>query len=211
LCGGTHVPETGVIGTFLIRNEGSAAAGIRRIEALTGRTALELIQKRRRTVREAASQLGVPQREVLPKLENMLSELENLSQDLEKLRRRQAISEFDNLEPASIEGVTLLSASIPEVGQETLRLLADRFRQKHPSGVLVLGSVVENRPVLIAAVTEDLVARGLHANVLVDAVAKQVGGGGGGKPTLAQAGGKDPEKLSLALETVPRLIEAQLK
>jgi alanyl-tRNA synthetase len=104
-----------------------------------------------------------------------------------------------------------LAGLIPNASAESLRALVDRFRSDHPSGVAVLASVVDNRPIIVAAVTQDLVARGVHAGELVKVVAQQVGGGGGGKPTLAQAGGKDPSQLPSALALVPGWVAAHLK
>lgn len=211
LCGGTHVPETGIIGTFLITSESSVAAGIRRIEAITGRGALDLIRDRRDSILQIANKLGVPQNEVLARIETVMTEMDDLSAQLGELRNRLAFFHFERLEPTTVGGVPVISAIIPNAGPETLRLLADRFRQRNSSGVLVLASTSGNRPIIIAAITEDLVAQGLQANKLVEVVAKVVGGGGGGKPTLAQAGGKDVEMLPKALERVPNWVEEQLR
>jgi alanyl-tRNA synthetase len=107
--------------------------------------------------------------------------------------------------------VPVLSALLPNADADTLRSMTDRFRQRYPSGVVVVGSVVEGRPTIIAAVTDDLVKRGLHAGELVKAVAQMVGGSGGGRPNLAQAGGKDGEKLPEALAQVERLVREKVK
>jgi alanyl-tRNA synthetase len=113
--------------------------------------------------------------------------------------------------PAMVGDVPVLSALLPNADADTLRSMTDRFRQRYPSGVVVVGSVVEGRPTIIAAVTDDLVKRGLHAGELVKAVAQMVGGSGGGRPNLAQAGGKDGEKLPEALAQVERLVREKVK
>ena len=111
-----------------------------------------------------------------------------------------------------VKGVPVLSARLSDTDSDTLRLMADRFRQRYPEGIVVLGTVSpDGRPLVIAAVTETLVKRGLHAGELVKFVAQPIGGGGGGRPTLAQAGGKDAEKLDMALGTVTGWVEANLK
>jgi alanyl-tRNA synthetase len=110
-----------------------------------------------------------------------------------------------------VSGVTVVSGLLPDADADTLRGLTDRFRLQHPSGVIVLGSVHDGKPVLIAAVSQDWVAHGLHAGELVKAVAQKVGGGGGGKPTLAQAGGKDPSQLAAALDAVDGWITGHLR
>ena len=112
--------------------------------------------------------------------------------------------------PPVVAGVPVLTAILPNADADTLRQMADRFRQRHPSGVVVLGSAEGGRPTIIAAVTEDLVKRGLNAGEIVKAAAAVVGGSGGGRPTLAQAGGKDAGKLAEALDQVPRLVEQKL-
>jgi alanyl-tRNA synthetase len=212
LCGGTHVDETGDIGTFLITSEGSAAAGIRRIEAVTGRKAYELVQRRFRTLKESASLLATTPDDLPQKISATLQQLNTEQKQVAALRSQLAKTEFTHHldEPQVVKGVPVLAATLAEADAETLRQMADRFRARHPSGVVVLGSVSAGRPVLIAAVTEDLVKRGLHAGELVKFVAAPLGGGGGGKPTLAQAGGKDASKLAEALESVAHWVEERL-
>jgi alanyl-tRNA synthetase len=105
----------------------------------------------------------------------------------------------------------VVAGLIPEVGADELRRLVDRFRAVHPSGVVVLASAPDDQPIIVAAVTQDLVERGLHAGELVKSIAQQVGGGGGGRPTLAQAGGTDPTRLPQALALVPGWVEAHLE
>jgi len=213
LCGGTHVEETGDIGVFLITSEGSAAAGVRRIEAVTGRKAYELIQRRFQALKESAALLATTPDELPHKINATLQQLSNEQKQVAALRSQLAKTEFARHleEPPIVKGVPVLAIALAEADADTLRQMADRFRQRHPSGVVVLGSVTAGRPVVIAAVTEDLVKRGLHAGELVKYVAAPLGGGGGGKPTLAQAGGKDASKLAEALANVPGWVEEQLR
>ena len=213
LCGGTHVEETGDIGLFLIISEGSAAAGIRRIEAVTGRGAYELVQRRFRALKQAAARLATTPDEVPARTQELLDNLNEAQKQMAALRRELAATEFAHYldAPPVVKNVAVLTATLPDASADTLRLMADRFRQRHPSGVAVLASVSEDgRPILIAAVSEDLVKRGLHAGELVKFVAQPLGGGGGGRSTLAQAGGKDASRLDEALARVPGWIEQKL-
>jgi alanyl-tRNA synthetase len=213
LCGGTHVAETNDIGVFLITSEGSAAAGIRRIEAVTGRKAYELIQHRFHALKEAAGLLASPVDEVPDKVQSLLADLDRARRQNQAVRQEMIAQEFTlQLDKAAkTNGSAVLGAVLPHADADTLRLMTDRFRQRYPSGAVVLGSAVEGKPVLIAAVTEDLVKRGLMAGDIVKAAAQLVGGSGGGRPTLAQAGGKDPARLGEAVETIYQVVKDKLK
>ena len=204
LCGGTHVSETGDIGLCLITSEGSVASGIRRIEAVTGRAAYELVQRRFRLLKETALALATSLEDVPQIIQALLEEQSTLRKQISTLRREMSQVEFNQqLEKVSlVAGVPVMAAEIPGADADTLRLMADHFRTRHPSGVVVLACVSDDRPQLIAAVTEDLVKRGLHAGELVKFVAAPLGGSGGGRPTLAQAGGKDPSRFPEALDQV---------
>jgi alanyl-tRNA synthetase len=210
LCGGTHVPETGVIGTFLITSEGSVAAGIRRIEAVTGRGALQLIRSRLQSLQSAADRLGSTPESVPERIESLLQENNRFAKEAAAARTQSAQVVFEDLRPVMIGEIAVLAAILPEADADTLRSLADQFRTKHTPGVAVLASVSEERPVIIAALTQDLVARGWKAGDLVKEVAQVVGGSGGGKPMLAQAGGKDPSALPAALARVVPWVQARI-
>ena len=211
LCGGTHVHETGVIGPFLIVSEGSVAAGIRRIEALTGRGAQAVIHSRLRALTRMAARLGAGPEALEARLETLIEERESLAREGASLRAQIAGSAFGALTPQELAGITIVIGHVPDADADALRRLTDRFRAEHPSGVAVLASVVGGRAVIVVAVSQDLVARGLHAGELAGAVAQAVGGRGGGKPTLAQAGGKDPDRLPEALQRVPEWIRSNLR
>ncbi len=204
--------ETGDIGLFLITSEGSAAAGVRRIEAMTGRGAYELVQKRLRALKQAATMLSSPLEEVPIKTQAVIEELEHERKQSSKLRQALVAAEFkERLEKTPIiKGVPVLAAVLQNADVEALRQMCDQFRQKFNSGVVVLGSAPESRPVLIAAVTDDLVKRGLLASDIVRTIAQVIGGSGGGKPNLAQAGGKDASQLQASIDQVLPLVQEKL-
>ncbi|MBF8281965.1 MAG: alaS [Anaerolineales bacterium] len=212
LCGGTHVPETADIGPFIIMSEEAAAAGIRRIEAVTGRAALDLIQRRLGALENVATYLKSNPADVDRKVLTLLDEHQAAQKELARLRRELAQRELESLlgKMEQVDNVSVLSGAVKQADADTLREMTDWFRARVPSGVVVLGSVFENRPHFVASVTEDLVKRGLDAGKIVKAVAKVVGGGGGGKPTLAQAGGKDPTRLNEALAQVKQAVAEAL-
>jgi alanyl-tRNA synthetase len=214
LCGGTHVDETNDIGIFMITSEGSAAAGIRRIEAITGREAFRQLQERRRTLNQVAAKMGTSPEKVVGRAEALNATLNDMQKQIAALRQNMAVLQFTNVLDETIEigEVNVLTAHVRDANVDTLRQLADQFRQRYPRmGVIVLGTVQNEKPLMIAAVTDDLITRGIKAGDLVKFVAQQVGGGGGGKPTLAQAGGRNPEKLDEALTSVPDWVKDNLK
>jgi alanyl-tRNA synthetase len=212
LCGGTHVTHTSQIGLFRILSESSVAAGVRRIEAVTGTAAQSLAQERLDVLDEASAYLGCQAEAVGRKVLSLLDDQQQLRKEIERLNRelarRRFVSVLDKAE--KVEGVSVLAAQVDVPNVETLREMCDWFRERIGSGVIVLGTVISGQPSLVAAVTEDLVARGLDAGRMVKEVARTVGGGGGGKPTMAHAGGRDAAKLSAALARVPDLVRAGL-
>jgi alanyl-tRNA synthetase len=212
LCGGTHVSETGDIGIFLITSEGSAAAGVRRIEAVTGRGAYELIQRRFNILKETASVLNSAVEEAPLKAKMVTDDLDEARKQVVKLRQELVSVEFNRimLNVPQIAGVPTLAAILPNADMDTLRQMTDHFRSLNPSGVVVLGSVSDGRPAIIAAVTEDLVKSGLNASDLVKNIAQTIGGSGGGRPTLAQAGGKDASRLPEAIDKVIPYVKGKL-
>jgi alanyl-tRNA synthetase len=197
---------------FLITSESSAAAGVRRIEAITGRGAYELVQKRFRLLKRTSGLLGSSVDEVAQKVEGLQEDVSNARKTIANLRQELAAAEFEMRlnDVTLINGVPTLAAELTGADADTLRLMTDRFRQKYPSGVVLLASAVDGKPVLITSVTEDLVKRGLNAGDLVKRAAQVVGGGGGGKPTLAQAGGRDPSKLAEALDQMVPYVKEKI-
>ncbi|MDD2522805.1 MAG: alanine--tRNA ligase [Anaerolineaceae bacterium] len=213
LCGGTHVDNTAEIGSFYILSESSVAAGMRRIEAVTGLGAYHFAREQVSHLNQVATFLQSSPADTLNKLEALEAELKRTQRELEQARTLVANQAFTQKlgDIREVEGIPVLSAIIPNTDIDALRSLADQFRQKHPTGVVVLGTVVNEKPALIAAVTPDLIKRGLKAGDLVKRVALVVGGGGGGRPDMAQAGGKDPSKLPEALAQIDAYIKENLK
>lgn len=214
LCGGTHVNETGDIGLFVITNEGSVAAGIRRIEAITGREAYAYVNHRLHLLRQSANLLNTSSDQVVDRLLSLQSELTDLKKQLANMRQTVVSTEFKQMleNPITVKEIRVLYAILPGADSDTLRQMTDQFRHKYPDrGVAALASIQNDRPILIAAVTEDLVAKGLKAGELAKFLAAPLGGSGGGKPTLAQAGGKNSAELDKALASVPQWIEQNLQ
>ena len=208
LCGGTHVASTGEIGFFHISGEHSIGAGLRRIEAVTGRQAEAFIERRLSSLTKIASRLATEVEDTLDKVDSLVTELKNERKQRLALNRELSWKIAESLlsQAEVINGVAVLSAKVPSSRLEALREMSDRLREQLKSGIIVLGTVYEDKPVFLAAVTPDLVARGYDAGEIVKQVAGVAGGGGGGKAGLAQAGGKHREKLDEALRLVKSLI-----
>lgn len=213
LCGGTHVDDTGDIGTFIITSEGSTAAGIRRIEAVTGRAAYDLILRQTSILKTVAGKLSASIETVTEKIDNLQYEFENLRKENTRLKQLIAKDFFltNLMKVKEIDGVPVHGLILPGADNEALRSMTDLFKDKYPTGVVVVSSIIDDKPMLVASVTEDLVARGIHAGQLIKYLAGFVGGGGGGKPTLAQAGGKDGEKLPVAMSKLYDYVREHLK
>ncbi len=211
LCGGTHVHRIGDIGVLKIISEGSVAAGVRRIEAVTGIGALEHYEQQSKVLAQVASQLKVGEDCVLAAVEKMSNTVKQLEKELEGQKRKGALGQLDELagQVQTIKGVKLIAAEVSETDKESLRQLVDSLRQKLGSGVVALGMVDDGKVALIAGVTKDLTAK-VHAGKLIQTLAKLVGGSGGGRPDLAEAGGKDTSALKSTLGTIPALLESLL-
>jgi alanyl-tRNA synthetase len=212
LCGGTHVKHTSEIGSFHIISESSIGAGLRRIEAVTGRGAQELVRKQMRILEATAASLGCSPDEVDQKVLALQKELQGQTKEVARLRREIAQQDFEELlsQVQDVRGVKVLAAQVEAADMDTLREMSDWYRNRMGSGVIVLGAVMDSKPSLVAAITPDLVERGLHAGQLAKRVAQVVGGSGGGRPTLAQAGGRDTGRLKEALSLLPDLIAEEL-
>jgi alanyl-tRNA synthetase len=211
LCGGTHVHRIGDVGVLKIVGEQSVAAGVRRIEAVTGTGALEHFQNQARILSELASQLNVGEDAILSTVEKLSQTAKQLEKELESQKRKGALSQLDVLAASVqlIKGVKVIAAEVGNVDRDGLRQLVDSLRQKLGSGVIALGMPDNGKVALIVAVTKDLTSK-VHAGQLIQALAKQVGGSGGGRPDLAEAGGKDTAGLKMALQSIPSQLEPLL-
>ena len=211
LCGGTHCQHTGEIGSFRIISEGGIASGVRRIEALTGTGALEHGKKLESDVRELAELLKSSPSEVVPKTRKLVSLLKDKEREVEqlKLKLMDQSAGSDDARVREIRGIPVYVQEAQGLSMQELRLLSDKVRHKVPKGVMALGSVADEKVSLLVIVSPDL-THTLQAGKLIKEMAREIGGSGGGRPEMAQAGGKHPEKLGQALEKVFHLIEAQV-
>jgi alanyl-tRNA synthetase len=211
LCGGTHVHRIGDIGVLKIVSEGSVAAGVRRIEAVTGIGALEHYQIQSQLLAYLTDRLNTRPDSVLETIDKLSHTVKQLEKELEAQKRAGALGQLDQLasQVQTIKGVKVIAAEVTGTDREGLRQLVDSLRQKLGSGVVALGMPEDGKVALIAGVTKDLTAK-VHAGKLIQALAKLVGGSGGGRPDLAEAGGKDTSALKSALSTIPALLEPLL-
>ncbi len=211
LCGGTHLDNTGQVGLFKIVGEESVSAGTRRITALTGRAALERVQKFESALSETAAALKAPLEDVPARVASLIKELRELKRQVASGPRTGGMSVDDLLGKAEVRGETkVVVAEVPGGTADEMRHLIDQMRQKVSSVAALLASREEGKVVLVAGISRDLEARGLNAGNWIRGAAKAVGGSGGGKPGMAQAGGKDPEKLPEALDGARQEIEGKL-
>jgi alanyl-tRNA synthetase len=211
LCGGTHVARTGDIGFFKVVSEGGIAAGVRRIEATTGEGALAWVQSQEARLNEAAAALKAPPQELVQKIAQILDSLRNLEKELARLKSKLASSQGEELadQAVAVKGAKVLAAALDGADAKTLRETMDKLKDRLKSAVVVLAAVESGRVALIAGVTSDLTAK-VKAGDLVNFVAQQVGGKGGGRPDMAQAGGTEPAKLTAALDSVRGWVEQKL-
>jgi alanyl-tRNA synthetase len=211
LCGGTHVQRTGDIGLFKIVFEGGVAAGIRRVEAITGDNAVRYVQDLEATLAGAAAALKVQPAELAPRIAQVQDQFRALEKELAQLKSKIASSQGDELvsQAVDVAGVHVLAAQLEGADVKTLRETVDKLKDKLKHAAIVLASVDGGKVSLIAGVTTDA-SKKVKAGELVNFVAQQVGGKGGGRPDMAQAGGTDPSKLPAALSGVKEWIQAQL-
>jgi alanyl-tRNA synthetase len=214
LCGGTHVDRTGEIGCFRILSEESVAAGVRRIEAITGEGAELYARKEAHLIRDASALLKCRPDEIQDRIQALLDSRRELERDLKKARQSSTQSDVDGLmeHVQAVESIPLVVHEVHVSSVDELRTLGDKLREKLKSGVGVLGAVLEDKVQILCVVTDDLIqAKNLKAGDIVREVAKLVEGGGGGKPHLALAGGKRADQLSTALAAVPGILKKQIK
>jgi len=211
LCGGTHVNRTGDIGICKIVYEGSISAGVRRIEAVTGHAALRQFQESSEAIRRIAGLVHASEPELVEQVEKLLSQERFLEKQVEQLKNKLAQAAAGNLESRarSVKDSRVVAARLEGMDRQQMRALADSLRNKWKSAVVVLASTENGTISIVSAVTKDLTGK-VHAGKLASAVAQAVGGKGGGRPDIAEGGGKDPLALDAALETVYRDVESLL-
>lgn len=209
LCGGCHVANTSSIGLFKIVFEAGIGAGTRRIEAVTGQAAYELMTSQVSLLKESAEKLKANIKDLPVKIESVLAELKEAHRENESLKTKLGNIEAKSLESKAVlvNGITVLSAKVNAQDMNTLRTMADELKVKLPSSVIVLGSANAEKVNLIAVVSKDYIEKGYHAGNIIKQIAAICGGSGGGRPDMAQAGGKNPEKLDEAIAEVVKLIE----
>ncbi len=213
LCGGTHVKHTGDISSFKILSESGVAAGVRRIEAITGSNVLTYYKKQEEQLNKAAVTLKVQPAMLIEKIQHLMAEYKALSQELESLKAKLAKDSLGNVLDSVVEvkGVKVLAAKVPGVDMNGLRDLSDNLCDKMGGGIAVLVSEADGKVNLVAKATDDAIAKGAHAGNLIKAIAPIVGGGGGGRPNMAQAGGKNPAGIEECIKAVAGTVESQIK
>ncbi|MDX1656165.1 MAG: DHHA1 domain-containing protein, partial [Candidatus Competibacteraceae bacterium] len=211
LCGGTHVNRLGDIGLFKIVAEGGVASGVRRIEAVTGDRALDHMGRVQQRLNRVASLVKADRDTVEERVQTLVERARRLEKELEQLKGRLASSQGGDLAARAVEvdGIQVLAANLEGADVKTLRDTVDQLKNKLKSAAVVLAAVEQGKVRLVAGVTKDQTAR-VRAGDLVNVVAQQVGGKGGGRPDMAQAGGSDPTQLEAALQRVPDWVRAQL-
>lgn len=213
LCGGTHLESTSQAGLVKILGESGVAAGVRRIEALTGEAALEYYNEKEKALNDIAAVLKTNPQDSIRRIETLLSEIKNSEKELEVLRNKLVSSSVDDVLSGAVDinGVKLITARFDQLDTEALRNTGDMLKNKAGSGVLVLATGHGGKVSFVVMATKDAVEKGIHAGNIIREIAKIAGGGGGGRPDMAQAGGKDVSKIGEALEYAQKVVKAQVK
>ena len=213
LCGGTHVSNTGLITTFKIVSESGVAAGVRRIEALTGDGVFAYYKAQEQKLAEAAKLLKATPENLAEKISHLLAETKALHSEIESLKSKaaqEAVGDVMN-QVEEICGVKVLAVRVEDVDMGGLRELGDQLKEKLGEGVVVIASAAGGKVSLMATATEGALKKGAHAGNLIKAIAGLVGGGGGGRPNMAQAGGKNPEGIDAALSKAKEVLAEQIQ
>ena len=213
LCGGAHLKNTAQIGSFKIVSENGIAAGVRRIEALTGEGALAHYQAQEEEIRTLSALAKTSPDKLVARVEQILAEQKELAKELEKLKAKMAGGAADEMlnKKVDINGVAVLAAEVKDMDGNAMRTLGDQLKNKLGSGVIVLAGEAGGKVSLVVMATDDVVKKGAHAGNIIKAAAGVCGGGGGGRPNMAQAGGKDASKIGEALEKAKEVIAEQVK
>lgn len=213
LCGGTHVANTSAITLFKIVSEAGVAAGVRRIEALTGNNVLDYYRDLENQLHAIAKTLKTSPAEITDKIVHLQKEVKELHSENESLKSKMAQESLGDVmdQVVEVKDVKVLASAVEGVDMNGLRDLGDQLKEKLGEGVVVLASAKDGKVSLLAMATQEAMNKGAHAGNLIKAAAAIVGGGGGGRPNMAQAGGKNPEKIGEAISKIPELVEGQLK
>lgn len=213
LCGGTHVDNTWALGQFVLASESGIAAGVRRIEALTGAGAFNYIRSREVDLKRAAKLLKTPPNNIVSKVEGLIKDLRLKDSEIESLNQRLTMQEAEKLlrDAKNVKGINVIVARVDNLDMNALRRLGDSLRDRLKSGVVVLASLKDGKVSMAAMATGDVVSAGIHCGNIIKKAAKAAGGGGGGKADMAQAGAKRPEDIEKALDLSLEIIESQLK
>ena len=212
LCGGTHVKNTGMITTFKIVSEAGVAAGVRRIEALTGDGVFRYYHEIEQELAEAAKAAKSTPDKLKEKIEHMLAEIKTLQSEVESLKSKAAKDALGDVmdQVKEVNGIKLLATAVEDVDMNGLRELGDQLKEKLGQGVIVIASSANGKVNLVAMATEEAMAKGAHAGNLIKGIAALVGGGGGGRPNMAQAGGKNPAGIPDAIAKVEEVLKEQI-
>ena len=213
LCGGTHVRNSGEIGLFKILSEAGVAAGVRRIEAITGSKSIKYVEDKNNLLKDIASTLKCSEKDIINKLQTQLAELKDKEKEIILLKGKLASSSVDEIldNIKEVKGVKVICGTVKDIDGDSLRDLADKLRDKLVDGVVVLGSNANDKVQFVAMASKSAIDKGVHCGKIIKEVAKIAGGGGGGRPDMAQAGGKLPEKLNEAIDNVCSIIETLVK
>ena len=210
LCGGTHVRNSGEIGLLKIISESGVAAGVRRIEALTGSNAINYIEEKQNILNQAADIVKSSEKDILTRLHSLMSELKEKDKEINELKLKMVSNmEEDILNSAKeINGIKLITSKLEGIDANSLRELAEKLRSKSGVALVLLAGISEGKVNFVAMASKEAVAKGIHCGKIIKEVAQVAGGGGGGRPDMAQAGGKLPEKAEEALNKAETIIKS---
>ena len=213
LCGGTHVKNAGQIGLFKIIGEAGVAAGVRRIEALTGFGAIKYVEDKQQLLRDACHALKCSEKDILTKIESQGSVIKEKEKEIAELKSKLTSGAEDDIinSAKDINGIKVVAYALEDVDANSLRELCDKIRNKIGSGLVILMSSIDGKVNLVSMATKDVLTNGVHCGKIIKEVSAILGGGGGGRPDMAQAGGKKPENISLAMDKIEEIVKSLVK
>jgi alanyl-tRNA synthetase len=213
LCGGTHLTNTSQIGMFKILSEGGVAAGVRRIEAITGKSVYNYVKEKEELIANVCSNLKTKEDSLSLRVTSLLEENKNLGKELHDIKTKMSLQSMDSLldSKVDINGVNLVCSKLEDMDMNTLKEVADSLRDKLASGVVVLANVADGKVNFVVTATKDAIDKGIHCGNIVKEVSAIAGGKGGGRPNMAQAGAPDIAKVDEALNHASEVVKAQVK